>query len=273
MSKTSAVVLDCGGANLRFGFADEADPRGVVPNQTVRPKRDRRTYVADEIAECRDISGLYLRRPLEKGYLVDFELQKEIWDRAFGKHFLKIQPREHDLCLTLPLFTPLAIVEATLELVFEEYGFKSLFCCSPTMAAMHYYCKQAEAMQVLGECPPLPENAPSVALVVDSGYSFTHVVPLFEGKKLQNAIKSRINVGGKVLTNHLKEIISFRTWNMMEDTFLVNIVKERMCYVSLDFIADMHKTKYPAAPARKQTIGLPVSIYCLTTRPPIADMS
>jgi len=203
---------------------------------------------------------------------VDFELQKEIWDRAFGKHFLKIQPREHDLCLTLPLFTPLAIVEATLELVFEEYGFKSLFCCSPTMAAMHYYCKQAEAMQVLGECPPLPENAPSVALVVDSGYSFTHVVPLFEGKKLQNAIK-RINVGGKVLTNHLKEIISFRTWNMMEDTFLVNIVKERMCYVSLDFIADMHKTKYPAAPARKQTIGLPVSIYCLTTRPPIADMS
>jgi len=81
---------------------------------------------------------------------------------------------------------------------------------------------------------------------------------------------------------------------MMEDTFLVNIVKERMCYVSLDFIADMHKTKYPAAPARsfvcfetgpadhvlyvflcagKQTIGLPVSIYCLTTRPPIADMS
>jgi hypothetical protein len=87
-----------------------------------------------------------------------------------------------------------------------------------------------------------------------------------------------------VLTNHLKEIISFRyesfdihlplfpflvmtrsvgrgfrllwwphfpncctnrdrTWNMMEDTFLVNIVKERMCYVSLDFTGDMHETK------------------------------
>jgi hypothetical protein len=94
----------------------------VVPNQVVRPKRDRRTYVADEIDQCRDISGLYLRRPFEKvpplhtppphhprpcscwlracsgthrsprvqGYLVDFELQKEIWDRAFGKHYLKV---------------------------------------------------------------------------------------------------------------------------------------------------------------------------------------
>jgi actin-related protein 6 len=30
---------------------------------------------------------------------------------------------------------------------------------------------------------------------------------------------------------------------MMEETFLVNIVKEKMCYVSLDFINDMHETK------------------------------
>jgi actin-related protein len=30
---------------------------------------------------------------------------------------------------------------------------------------------------------------------------------------------------------------------MMEETFLVNIVKEKMCYVSLDFIEDMHETK------------------------------
>jgi hypothetical protein len=75
---------------------------------------------------------------------VDFELQKEIWDRAFGKHFLKvacssallswvgshewllrsltthcahattqIQPKDHDLLLTQPLFTPLALHEAT----------------------------------------------------------------------------------------------------------------------------------------------------------------
>lgn len=239
-----AVVVDGGGANLRFGFASEDQPSGVVPNQVVRPKRDRRTYVADEIDQCRDISGLYLRRPFEKGYLVDFELQKEIWDRAFGKHYLKIQPKDHDLVLTQPLFTPLALQEATLELVFEEYGFKSLFCCSPATAVMHYYRKQPESMHMLGKCPPLPADAPSAAVVVDNGYSFTHVVPFFEGERLHNAVK-RINVGGKVLTNHLKEIISFRTWNMMEETFLVNIVKERMCYVSLDFIEDMHETKRP----------------------------
>jgi hypothetical protein len=46
-------------------------------------------------------------------------------------------------------------------------------------------------------------------LLVDSGYSFTHIVPYIKGKKLKQGIR-RIDVGGKMLTNHLKEIISYR---------------------------------------------------------------
>ena len=47
------------------------------------------------------------------------------------------------------------------------------------------------------------------ALVVDSGFSFTHAVPLFHGKPLSYAIR-RVNVGGKLLTNLLKETVSYR---------------------------------------------------------------
>jgi len=135
-------------------------------------------------------------------------------------------------------------MEALLYLVFEEYGFRSLACCTPAMASMHYFLKCGNTMSALGECPPLPKSAPSAALIVDSGYSFTHVIPLFDGEMLKKGVR-RINVGGKVLTNHLKEIISFRTWNMMEETFLVNIIKERTCFVSLDFVKDMNETKKP----------------------------
>ena len=39
-------------------------------------------------------------------------------------------------------------------------------------------------------------------------------------------------MGGKILTNYLKEVISYRQWNMMEETFLVNDVKETTCFVS-----------------------------------------
>lgn len=46
-------------------------------------------------------------------------------------------------------------------------------------------------------------------LVVDSGYSFTHIAPYIKGKKVKRGVR-RIDVGGKLLTNHLKDIISYR---------------------------------------------------------------
>ena len=48
----------------------------------------------------------------------------------------------------------------------------------------------------------------------------------------------RVNVGGKLLTNYLKELVSFRQWYMMEDTYIINAAKESCCYVSLDFEKD-----------------------------------
>jgi actin-related protein len=53
------------------------------------------------------------------------------------------------------------------------------------------------------------EGQSSCSVVVDCGYSFTHLVPFVNGKKVDEFIL-RIDVGGKALTNFLKEIISYR---------------------------------------------------------------
>lgn len=34
----------------------------------------------------------------------------------------------------------------------------------------------------------------------------------------------RVNVGGKLLTNYLKEVISYRQWNMMDEFLIINQV-------------------------------------------------
>jgi len=48
----------------------------------------------------------------------------------------------------------------------------------------------------------------------------------------------RINVGGKILTNHLKEIVSYRQLHVMEETYVVNQCKEDLCFVSTNFNQD-----------------------------------
>ena len=102
--------------------------------------------------------------------------------------------------------------------------------------------------------------APECMLIVDSGFSFTHIVPIMSRQIVWSAVKRsvlrcsckflqlitayRIDVGGKLLTNHLKELISFRQWNMMDETYIVNEIKEKCCFVSSNYTADMETTRY-----------------------------
>lgn len=53
----------------------------------------------------------------------------------------------------------------------------------------------------------------------------------------------RIDVGGKVLTNLLKEWISYRQLNVMEETYVMNECKEDICYVADDFVKHMEIAK------------------------------
>jgi actin-related protein 6 len=46
-------------------------------------------------------------------------------------------------------------------------------------------------------------------------------------------------VGGKHLTNYLKEVISYRQLMVMDETYVMNQVKEDVCFVSTNFENDM----------------------------------
>lgn len=76
--------------------------------------------------------------------------------------------------------------------------------------------------------------------MIDSGYSHTTVTPMIYGQPLQSAIR-RLDVGGKVLTNYMTRLISLRHFDMRNDTYIVNEMKEAACYVSIDFKNDLER--------------------------------
>jgi hypothetical protein len=93
----------------------------------------------------------------------------------------------------------------------------------------------------------------------------------------------RLNIGGKLLTNYLKELVSYRQWNMMDEYILMNQVgtwlamslvlaaniilttrvslqvKESLCYVSADFMGELQAArlagKVTRAPAAQPVGG------------------
>ena len=50
----------------------------------------------------------------------------------------------------------------------------------------------------------------------------------------------RIDGGGKLLTNHLKTLLSFRQYGLMDETHVVNEIKETCCVASRNFISDLN---------------------------------
>jgi len=67
------------------------------------------------------------------------------------------------------------------------------------------------------------------------------VTPLVRGHPIQEAIR-RLDIGGKFLTNYLKELISIRHFNVTDEPWLVNEIKEATSFVSQDFVKDLETT-------------------------------
>ncbi|ETW81470.1 hypothetical protein HETIRDRAFT_318154 [Heterobasidion irregulare TC 32-1] len=225
MKRTSIVVVDNGACTIKAGLARLVQDPRVIPNAVIRSKGDKTTYFGHEFYKCRDHSSLHYRLPFEKGYLVDWDAQKAIWDGMFSEDVLAIDTSESSLLITEPYFNLPNIQEVYDQFVFEEYDFQSYYRCTPASLVPRGR---------LFSSVPHPE----CVLIVDSGFSFTHIVPIMDGAVLWYAVK-RIDVGGKLLTNQLKELASFRQWNMMDETYIVNEVKETCCYVSNQFSADL----------------------------------
>jgi len=232
-SPEKTVVIDNGGGLIKAGFASEESPRVTAPNCTAKIKNALQTLVAEETeAAVRNSSQLLYLRPCDRGYLVNWPCESEVWRRMLGRQFLDVShPSDNSVLVTVPPFNLPVLQEDMTEVIFEEFGFGA--------------CAQIPAQRVAAFTPEAPDWS-RPCLVVDSGFSFTHSFPVVKGRAARNAIQ-RLNVGGKLLTNYLKEMISYRQWNMMDDFRLVNEVKEALCYVAQNFEKDIKEVRKPAA--------------------------
>lgn len=123
-SKT--LVLDNGANTLKAGFSTDASPR-VVPNCLARD-RHRRVYVGSELSQCKDFSEIQFRRPVDKGFIVNWEAQSAIWDAEIvSEGGLACDPSETRLILAEPPNGLPALQANCDQMVFEEFQFASYY--------------------------------------------------------------------------------------------------------------------------------------------------
>lgn len=137
-------VLDNGAYTMKAGYASEYSSEeealsacASIPNALVKT-RDNRIVIGAQLAtHVSDWNEAMFRRPVEKGYIVNWEAQKEIWEQSFFEE--KATARNKNLRIAAPEETTLVLTEApnalpvlqrnTDEMVMEEWGFGGYVRC------------------------------------------------------------------------------------------------------------------------------------------------
>lgn len=160
------LVLDNGGYEIRYREG------GNVPNCIAKPKGHViQNILGHEISLIKEPSLYNYHSPMERGYVVNWNHQELIWNYIMEKECK--HKKDIDFVTTVPPFMVDSMKNEMEEIVFEGYNVKSFL---PVNA-----CEMAIVQN------PVLKNT-STCLVVDTGYSHTHCVPMYNGQRIHEGI-------------------------------------------------------------------------------------
>lgn len=217
----------------------------AIPNAVAKATGKQGTITGEDILEQTDISSINLRRPVDRGYIVLWDLQKDIWSSGFRKLLQGRRPENLGILLSEPYMNLVSMRERAMEMLLEDMKFTSVVMMYPSTLAMYHLAKNAKevARNVAMDA--------GIGVIIDAGFSYTHIVPTFDFRPIKRAIR-RIDIGGKALTNYMKELVSYRSMNMMKETYLMEHIKENLCFVSQNVEEDLKKSKSKKSPFRTE---------------------
>jgi len=101
----------------------------------------------------------------------------------------------------------------------------------------------------------------TTGIVLDMGERLCHAVPIYEGYSLSHSILS-LDLAGRDLTNYLFKILTERgySFSTVAEREIVRDIKEKLCYISLDYDNEVKNSSIYFQSERKHDDGQIIDI-------------
>mmetsp|Transcript_39088 Transcript_39088/g.72837 ORF Transcript_39088/g.72837 Transcript_39088/m.72837 type:complete len:383 (+) Transcript_39088:62-1210(+) len=242
-----AIVIDNGSGTCKAGFSGEDIPRVILPSVVGRQRHrmvmvgveSKDVYVGEDALNKRGL--LELKHPLHEGLFTNWQDLEAIWSHLFFNE-LDVLPDEYPVLLTESPLNPRTDREEMTRIMFDVFN----------AAAVHIAMQQILSLYASGR---------TTGVLVESGHTLTCAVPVVEGCALPHAIVS-MTLAGRDLTYHLEHLLTERGFyfNSSHEREMVADMKEKLCYVVLDFGAEVaagsgHEVRYELPEGGFASIG------------------
>lgn len=225
MEDVRPLVIDLGSGWIKAGFAGDAAPQVVFPAVVGRPRHtgirvgmeQNDAYVSDEALAKRGV--LSCNNPIEGGIVTNWDDLEKILHHLFYRE-LGVAPQEQTVLVALAPLTPKADLERLTQILFETFTVPAMAIATQAVLALF-------------------AAARTTGIVLDSGDGVTHATPIVQGQVLPDGTH-RLDVAGNALTDYLGKSLAEKgiALTTTAEHAALRDMKEKLCYVALDFAAE-----------------------------------
>ncbi|XP_063083771.1 uncharacterized protein LOC100717824 [Cavia porcellus] len=236
------VVCDYGSGFSKVGFSGNEGPLAVFPTILGKLRHDtllvgmeeKDWFLGNDAQKKRE--RLILQYPISRGDVTSWDNLEKIWHHSFYQ-VLNIPPEEYPLMMTEPPLNSTSTRERVCQILFETFGVPALSLVNQGVLSLY-------------------ASGLTDGTTIESGEGMTYFVPITDGYPL-NQSTFQLDVAGQDLTLYLMGLLTEKGTLLVStaDREYIRDVKERCCYVTLDF--DKQKVQANDPPSCPKELQLP----------------
>jgi actin beta/gamma 1 len=163
---------------------------------------------------------------IEHRRMQNFDDLSRFWDYLLRQQ-LRLNPEEHPVLMTEPLENPRENRERALQIMMETHQVPAYYSTYPEILSLY-------------------ASGITTGMVIDSGDTLTHILPIFECFAMTH-VQSKLEVGGRQLNVYLRKLLNEANPGLVEHPLVdkdLTDIKEKWCYVAGDFDIEFQKVEH-----------------------------